>query len=496
MKIITTKQKTKLKIYSFDKFREECGVFGIHNNSDAAAITALGLHALQHRGQEAAGIVTKNNQQFHLEKRIGLVGDNFSKKSVIDKLPGNCAIGHNRYSTTGAPMLRNVQPLYADLSFGGLTICHNGNLTNAQQLKENLVKDGSIFHTTSDTEVMIHLLAKSKKSNFIDKLVEALSKVVGAYSFLIMTKDLMIGVRDPNGVRPLVIGELKKESKVLASETVALDIVDAKFIREVKPGEIVVLSNKNELKSIFPFEKKEKKFCIFEYIYFSRPDTTHEDQSVYEIRKAIGQELARETGVAADYVCAVPDSGNAAALGYSLYSKIPFELGVIRNHYVGRTFIEPSEKIRHLGVKLKHNANKKYLKNKKIILVDDSIVRGTTSKKIVEMVRNAGAKEVHFRVASPPTIGSCFYGVNTPTKKELIANNKSIEKIRKFIGADSLSFISIEGLYKALGRGKNKQKFNHGYCDACFTGKYPIKLVDQIKNNNINQTFGLSKKSN
>ena len=468
-----------------DKFKDECGVVGIFGNKDAAILTALGLHALQHRGQEAAGIVSINKGKFSLEKKFGLVGDRFSNEKIIKKLKGNQSIGHNRYSTSGDSSLRNIQPLYADLSFGGIAICHNGNLTNAIDMRKKLVKSGSIFHTTSDTEVLIHLLAKSKKENILNKLIDSLLKVVGAYSFLIMINKSLIAVRDPYGVRPLVMGKLKNGGKILASETVALDMVGAKFEREIKPGEIMILNEKGQ-KSFFPFKKKEKKFCIFEYIYFSRPDSIHEDKSVYEVRKSIGEQLAYESKIDADYVCSVPDSGNAAALGFSHASGIPFELGIIRNHYIGRTFIEPSNKIRHLGVKLKHNATGKYLKNKKIILVDDSIVRGTTSKKIVELIRDAGAKEVHFRVASPPTMNSCFYGVDTPNKSELIAHKKSIEKIRKFLNCDSLTFLSLEGLHKAV----SKKQSSNGYCDACFTGKYPIDLID--KKNKKNQPSSLS----
>lgn len=459
-----------------DKFKEECGVFAVSNHDDAAALTALGLHALQHRGQEACGIVTYNGEDFHAKRGLGLVQDKLSKESVIESLPGRLAIGHNRYSTSGTPVLRNVQPLFADLSFGGLSVAHNGNLTNAYKIRQDLVMQGALFQSTSDTEVIIHLIARSKHSKLEDRLVEALKQIQGAYSLVALGQDKIIGVRDPFGVRPLVLGQLG-ESYILASETCALDIIGAELVRDIDPGEMVVIEN-GKLSSHRPFTQQDSRFCIFEYIYFSRPDTTHDHKYVYDVRKKIGEELALESPAeGADIVVPVPDSGVPAALGYAQASGVPFELGIIRNHYVGRTFIEPTDQIRHLGVKLKHNASKSFIDGKSVVLVDDSIVRGTTSKKIVDMVRQAGAKEVHFRVSSPPTTHSCFYGIDTPDQEKLIAHNHSTQEIAEMIGADSLAYISIEGLYRAV---RNDQKDeDRKYCDACFTGKYAIELTDK-----------------
>ncbi|PPR76589.1 MAG: hypothetical protein CFH01_01898, partial [Alphaproteobacteria bacterium MarineAlpha2_Bin1] len=415
------------------------------------------------------------NGKFFSEKGAGHVGDIFSDEKVIDKLPGNYAIGHNRYSTSGETNLRNVQPIFAEFEFGGFALSHNGNLTNAKTLRKNLVKQGCIFQSTLDTEVIIHLMATSRHHEVVDRFIDSLRQVEGAYSLVALCNETIIGVRDPHGVRPLVLGKIENSSWILASETCALDIIGATYIRDIEPGEMIVLQN-NTIQSIKPFQKKPSKFCIFEYIYFARPDSFVDGKSVYEARKKIGSVLALESHINADLVIPVPDSGVPAAIGYSKQSKIPYELGIIRNHYVGRTFIEPGDQIRHLGVKLKHNANQHLVKNKKVILVDDSIVRGTTSRKIVEMVRNAGAKEVHLRIASPPTTHSCFYGVDTPDRKELIAANNDNEKIRREINADSLSFISINGLYRAMGLDYNeKESF---YCDACFTGNYAITLTD------------------
>lgn len=459
-----------------DKLREECGIFGICDHPDAAAHTALGLHALQHRGQESTGIVSTTGNQFYSHHGLGRVGDNFSEAKVIDELKGAAAIGHNRYSTTGRPEFRNIQPLFADLSFGGLSIAHNGNLTNAVALRSELVSQGSIFRSTSDTEVIIHLMALSKDADVTDRLVDALRRVEGAYSLVALTRDALIGVRDPHGVRPLVLG-LLDGAHILTSETVALDIIGAELLRDIEPGEMVVARN-GEVTSYKPFESRAARFCVFEFIYFARPDSLSQGKSVYEARKAIGAELAREAPCNAELVVPVPDSGVPAAIGYAAESDLPFELGIIRNHYIGRTFIEPTDQIRHLGVKLKHNANQYLLENKRIVLVDDSIVRGTTSTKIVEMVRNAGATEVHMRIASPPTTHSCFYGVDTPERDELLAAGMDVAKMADLIGVDSLSFITIGGLYRAMGEsGRNPDAPK--YCDACFTGDYPISLSDR-----------------
>src|SRR5216110_2622871 len=402
-----------------DHFHEECGVFGIYGHPDAAALTALGLHALQHRGQEAAGIVAYNGSQFNAHRGPGLVGDNFSSKEVIDRLPGNVAIGHVRYATTGEVALRNVQPLFADFEFGGLAICHNGNLTNSYQLRRQLVRRGSLFQSTSDTEVIVHLIATSLKESVVDRLIDALRQVEGAYSVVALSQDSVIGLRDPLGVRPLVLGRLG-DAWIVTSETCALDIIGADFVRDVDPGEIVIIGA-GGVRSVRPFVDVPPRLCVFEYIYFARPDSVVEGRSVYEARKRIGRELARESHIDADIVVPVPDSGVPAAIGYAQESGLPFELGIIRNHYVGRTFIEPTDQIRHLGVRLKHNASRANLKGKRVILVDDSIVRGTTSIKIVEMVRRAGATAVHMRISSPPTSYPCFYGIATPSRQQLLA---------------------------------------------------------------------------
>lgn len=459
-----------------DKFHDECGVFGIYHHPDAAAHTALGLHALQHRGQEAAGVVSFDGEQFHSHRAIGLVGDNFNSEPIIRTLPGGMALGHVRYATTGGTVLRNVQPLFADFKFGGLAIAHNGNLTNAYGLRTALVERGCIFQSTSDTETFIHLIAVSRGTNVVERVTDALRQVEGAYSLVIMTREKLIGVRDPRGVRPLVIGKMG-DSWVLSSETCALDIIGAEFVRDVEPGELIVI-DKTGLRSFKPFVPIESKFCIFEYIYFARPDSNVEGRNVYQIRKNIGAELSRECRIEADVVVPVPDSGVPAAIGYAEQSGIPFELGIIRNHYVGRTFIEPTQQIRNLGVKLKHNANGQYLKDRRVILIDDSIVRGTTSVKIVDMVRQAGAREVHMCISSPPITHSCFYGIDTPDKDELLASQHELEAMRKIIGVDSLTFISFDGLYRAVG-GENRNTKNPQYCDACFSGNYPIRLLDQ-----------------
>ncbi len=468
-----------------DKFRDECGVFGLYSHEEAAALTALGLHALQHRGQEAAGIVSYDGRQFYSHRALGLVGDNFNSAETIAKLKGHAAIGHNRYSTTGETLLRNVQPLFAEFSFGGFSLAHNGNLTNAYTLRRRLIERGSIFQSTSDTEVIIHLIATSQEATVEDRLIDALRQIEGAYSLVVLTKEGIIGVRDPSGVRPLVIGKLG-DAYVMASESCALDIIDATYIREVEAGEMVII-NAQGIQSLKPFADKLQRFCIFEYVYFARPDSFMENRNVYMARKQIGVELARETPIEADIVVPVPDSGVPAAIGYSEASGLPLELGIIRNHYVGRTFIEPTDQVRHLGVKLKHNANTHSLKGRRVILVDDSIVRGTTSRKIVAMVRDAGAAAVHMRIASPPTTHSCFYGVDTPDREKLLAAQHSVDEMCRLIEADTLGFLSIDGLYRAMGEtGRNQDRPQ--YCDACFTGDYPIPLTDHEGGNSASRT--------
>ncbi len=459
-----------------DTLHEECGVFGIFDHDDAAAFTTLGLHALQHRGQEAAGILSFDGKRFISERHLGKVGDHFTSSRVIKKLAGRTAIGHVRYSTTGDTLLQNTQPLYADLATGGFAICHNGNLTNAITLREELIRDGAICQTTSDTEVVLHLVARSRKHLFVDRFIEALRQIEGAYAFVGLTNKKLIGARDPFGIRPLVLGK-QGNSYVLASETCALNMIDAEFVREVENGEIVVIT-KEGLSSYKPFVKCEPRPCIFEYIYFARPDSVVGGRCVYDVRKKMGVELARESSVEADVVIAVPDSGVPAAIGFSQESNIPFELGIIRNHYVGRTFIEPAQKIRELGVRLKHSANCHSIAGKRIILVDDSIVRGTTSMKIVRMMYEAGAKEVHMRISSPPITHPDFYGIDTPKRDNLIAAGRSVEEINAFIGADSLAFLSIDGIYKAMGYSSRNSK-NPQFTDHCFTGDYPTRLLDR-----------------
>ena len=484
----------KKKLTNFDpKIKEECGVFGISNAKDASALTALGLHALQHRGQEGCGIVSFNGKEYFSEKRFGLVGDNFNKEKVLKKLQGDFAIGHNRYSTTGENTLRNIQPFFADTNAGGIGVAHNGNLTNSISLRKKLVDDGAIFYTTSDTETIVQLIAKSKRSKTIDKIVDAIFQIQGGYALVMLTQTSLVGVRDPYGIRPLVIGKLK-DSYVLASETCALDIIGAKFVREVENGEIVLIE-KNELKSIKPFPIKKVRPCVFEYIYFARPDSVLNGKTAYEYRKNLGSELAKENDINADIVVPVPDSGNAAALGFAQHLKIKFELGLVRNHYVGRTFIEPSQKIRSLGVKLKLNANQSTIKGKKIILVDDSLVRGTTSHKIVKMLYDAGAEEVHVRIACPEIKFPDFYGVDTPTKKELLAANKNNQEICQYIGAKSLKFLSINGMYRAIGFDQRNESYPQ-LTDHYFTGDYPVKPIDELGDSKITQLSLLNTASN
>ena len=458
-----------------DKLREECGIFGVYDGESGAAIVALGLHALQHRGQEAAGITSWDGRQFHSHRAMGHVAGNFDRDEVIRALPGRAAIGHVRYSTTGETALRNVQPLFAELADGGFAIAHNGNLSNAMHLRAELVRRGSIFQSTSDTETIIHLVATSTYPTLVDRFIDALRRIEGAYSLVCLTSEGMIACRDPLGIRPLVMGKLG-DATIFASETVALDVCGAEFVREVQPGEIVIV-NDTLVRTLKPFASVAPRPCIFEHVYFSRPDSIAAGQSVYSIRKAIGAELARETPVEADYIIPVPDSGVPAAIGYAQESGIPFELGIIRSHYVGRTFIQPGAEVRRLGVKLKHNANRALIKDKSIVLIDDSIVRGTTSLKIVEMMREAGAREVHMRIASPPTTHSCFYGVDTPEREKLLASRYSVPGMTDFIHADSLAFVSIDGLYKALGEA-GRDGPAPKYCDACFTGDYPTVLTD------------------
>jgi len=467
-----------------DRLKEECGIFGIYNIKDAAALTALGLHALQHRGQEGCGIVTSDEKNFYAERRLGLVGDNFTKGKILEKLPGNCAIGHNRYSTSGNNLIKNVQPFFADLHSGGISIAHNGNLSNAMLLRKELVKNGSIFQTTSDTETIVQLIAKSKRIKIVDKIIDALFKVQGGYALTILTNNELIGIRDPFGIRPLVIGKLNN-SYVLSSETCAFDIIGAKFVREVENGEIIVITKKG-LESVKPFPKMKERPCIFEYIYFSRPDSIINNKSVYEYRKKLGAELAKEGHDEADLIIPVPDSGVPAAIGYSEEIGKNVELGIIRNHYVGRTFIEPTQQIRSLGVKLKHSVNKPLIKNKSLILIDDSLVRGTTSVKIIKMLYDSGAKNVHLKIASPPIKYPDYYGVDTPSQNELLASKLDLEGMRKFINCTTLQFLSIEGLYKSMGYEKRNASYPQ-FTDHCFTGDYPIKPLDAINKKFFNK---------
>ena len=474
--MVLTKMNRKNNDIDEDKLHEECGVFGVYNHPDAAALTALGLHALQHRGQEAAGIVTFDGERFLSEKHLGLVSDHFSRPSVIKRLEGRNSVGHNRYSTTGGTVHRNIQPLFADLWGGGFAIAHNGNLTNALSLRYDLVKNGSIFQSTSDTETILQLVAKSKADRTIKRLVDALIQIEGAYSLVILTNKKLIGARDPFGIRPLVLGKLDG-AYILCSETCALDIISAEFVREINPGEVVIITEEG-IESINPFTKTQSRPDLFEYIYFSRPDSVLDGKSVYDCRKSFGKVLAKEFPTNADIVVPVPDSGVPAALGFSEESKIPFELAIIRNHYVGRTFIQPTQSSRHSTVKMKHNPNKSSVEGKKIILIDDSIVRGTTSVKIVQLMRDAGAKEVHLRIACPPIMFPDFYGIDTPETEQLLAANHNLDDMCAFIGADSLGFLSLDGLYKAMGFSKGRDNENPQFTDHCFTGDYPTDLKD------------------
>ena len=468
-----------------DKLREECGIFGVVGVTDAANFVALGLHALQHRGQEAGGIVTFDTATgFNQARRLGLVRDNFTTPEMMAMLPGGIGIGHVRYSTAGAKgqhtAIRDVQPFFGEFSMGGAAIAHNGNITNALSLRRELIERGSIFQSSSDTECIIHLMARSMGRTIPDRMEEALRKVEGAFSVVAMTRSKLIGCRDPLGVRPLVLGRVG-EGWVLASETCALDIIGAELVREVEPGEMVVISASKGVESHFPFRRRASRFCIFEHVYFSRPDSQLGGRSVYETREAIGRELAKEAPVEADLVCPVPDSGTPAAIGYSLQSGIPYAMGIIRNQYMGRTFIEPTESIRNMGVRLKLNVNRALVRGKRIILVDDSVVRGTTSRKIKEMILDAGAAEVHFRIASPPTAWPCFYGVDTPEREKLLAATMNEDEMCRHLGVDSLRFISLDGLYRAVGEAAGRNPKSPQYCDACFSGEYPVAPSDMIE---------------
>jgi amidophosphoribosyltransferase len=479
----STPASTEQGIHQFDpaldgdRLREECGVFGIWGHRDATAITALGLHALQHRGEEAAGIVSFDGQRFHSERRLGLVEDTFSKRHIIDQLPGHAAVGHVRYSTTGGTILRNVQPFFAELEQGGFAVGHNGNLTNGLTLRRQLVGEGAMMHSTSDTEVILHLVARSRRNHFVDKFVEALRLLEGSWSLVALTNKKLIGARDPLGIRPLVLGELDG-CPIVTSETCALDIIGAKYVRDIENGEVLVF-DEHGVQSHKPFPPTPPRPCIFEYIYFSRPDSIVGGRSVYEIRKNMGRELAREAApAAADVVVPVPDSGVPAAIGYAQESGVPYELGIIRNHYVGRTFIQPTQSVRELGVRLKHNANRAVVAGKRIVLIDDSLVRGTTSVKIVQMMREAGATEVHFRIASPPITHPDYYGIDTPEREKLLAATHTVEEMRQIIGADSLAFLSVDGIYRAVGE-EGRDAARPQFTDHCFTGEYPTPLTDK-----------------
>ncbi len=473
--LLKTEDRELMSSRDDDRLQEECGVFGIYGADDAATITALGLHALQHRGQEGAGIVAFDGKNFSSERRLGLVGDHFAKASTIERLPGRSAIGHVRYSTTGENSLRNVQPLFAELDGGGLAVAHNGNLTNGMSLKREMVREGAIFQSTSDTEVILYLVARSRRNRIIDRLTEALHQLEGAYALVLLTNKKLIGVRDPLGIRPLVLGELNGKY-ILASETCALDIIGAKFIRDVENGEMVVIS-KDGIESLRPFPRQPMRPCIFEYVYFSRPDSIVHGRPVYDVRKRMGLELAREAPVRADVVVPVPDSGVPAAIGYAQGTGQPFELGIIRNHYVGRTFIQPSQSGREQSVRMKHSANRCVVEGKSVVLIDDSIVRGTTSVKIVKMLREAGAKEVHFRISCPPIRHPDYYGIDTPTRDKLLAATHSLEEMRQYIGCDSLAFLSVDGIYRAVGEAGRNNAMPQ-FTDHCFTGDYPTKLTD------------------
>ena len=459
-----------------DRPRLECGVFGVYDTDEASAIVALGLHALQHRGQEACGVASFDGQRFHTERHMGHVGDAFTGPDLVQRLPGHSAIGHTRYSTAGGSFIRNVQPMFADLEAGGVALAHNGNLTNFLALRERLVAEGAIFQSTSDSEAILHLIARSRKAKVVDRFIDALSQIEGGYALVALTNKKMIGVRDPLGIRPLVLGELDGKP-VLASETCALDMIGARFVRDVEHGEMVVISETG-VESLRPFPASHARPCVFEYVYFARPDSVVNGRSVYDVRKRMGRRLAMDSGVEADVVVPVPDSGVPAALGYAQESGVPFEMGIIRNHYVGRTFIQPTQGVRELGVRMKHSPNRAVLAGKRVVLIDDSIVRGTTSLKIVRMVREAGAKEVHRRSASPPIKWPDFYGIDMPDRDKLLAATKSLEEMAKFLEVDSLGFLSVEGLYWAMEAGV-RDPANPQFTDHYFTGDYPTRLLDR-----------------
>ena len=481
---VTARQMPLSHPFDDDKLREECGVFGVLGVSDAANFVALGLHALQHRGQEAGGIVAHDPVHgFNSAHRFGYVRDNFTNASLMQTLPGPLAIGHVRYSTAGkkGAVIRDVQPFFGEFSMGGAAIAHNGNITNANALRRELIERGSIFQSSSDSECIIHLMARSLQRTIPERMEDALRRVEGAFSVVAMTRTKLIGVRDPLGVRPLVLGRIGEDGWALSSETCALDIIGAEYIREIEPGEMVVIDANKGLESHFPFRKQSPRFCIFEHVYFSRPDSIIGGRSVYETRRQIGVELAREAAVEADLVCPVPDSGTPAAIGYAHESGIPFGMGIIRNQYMGRTFIEPTEQIRNMGVRLKLNVNRALIRGKRVVLVDDSVVRGTTSRKIKEMILDAGAAEVHFRIASPPTAWPCFYGVDTPEREKLLAATMSEDEMRDHLGVDSLKFISLDGLYRAAGEAGGRNAKCPQYCDACFSGEYPVAPSDMME---------------
>jgi amidophosphoribosyltransferase len=451
-----------------DGWREECGVFGIHGHPEASNMTYLGLYALQHRGQESAGIASADGEVITFHKEMGLVADIFSE-GVLARLPGHVAIGHVRYSTTGSSELKNAQPVVVDFESGSIAVAHNGNLVNAHEIKRELEVSGSIFQSTMDTEVIVHLIARSRKERVEDRIVDALNQVRGAYSLLFMTRDRLIGVRDPHGIRPLVLGRTKGNGTVICSESCALDLIEADFLREVEPGEMVVVDPRG-VQSYRPFLPAVERFCIFEHVYFARPDSILGGRSVYEVRKELGRQLARECPAEADIVIPVPDSGVPAALGYSGAAGIPFEMGLIRNHYVGRTFIEPQQSIRHFGVKIKLNAVRDVVAGRRVVVVDDSIVRGTTGRKIIKMIRGAGAKEIHVRISSPPTCYPCFYGIDTPLRRDLIAATHTLDEINTYLTSDSMGYLSMRGLHACVPNGKTT------YCDACFSGSYTVPL--------------------
>ena len=453
-----------------DKLHEECGVVGVYGHPEAANLVYLGLYALQHRGQESAGIVASTHSKMRLEVGMGLVADVFDPIRIL-KLPGPLAIGHNRYSTAGKSELVNAQPCMINYSAGSLALAHNGNLVNAHAIRKELGSKGAIFQSTNDSEVIVHLMAQSKAETFVDQAAEALRQVSGAYSLVLMTKTELLAARDPHGFRPLCLGKLDG-SYIVASETCVMDLIEAEFIREVEPGELILINDQG-IQSFFPFKKVDTKHCVFEHIYFARPDSFIFGEHVYTARKDMGRAMAQESPADVDLIVPVPDSGVVSAMGFAEESGIPFEMGLIRNHYVGRTFIEPQSQIRHFGVKLKLNPVKEIIAGKRIAIIDDSIVRGTTARKIVKMLRDVGAKEVHLRISAPPILHSCFYGIDTPTKEELIAHTHDLEETRQYLAADSLAYLSLEKMMEVLENGKKK------FCSACFDGNYPIPITDK-----------------